>query len=93
MLLKVKSNGAYVVPAERFIEIWGAEAFDATTTPWLCLRLAALGVFIGLASQSFIQFNETLLIRPSLIAEIATEGAKRARRQSHERKACIVRDG
>jgi hypothetical protein len=59
----------------------------------LCVRLAALAVLARLASQSFIQIHETLLIRPSRITEIVAEGAKRAGRQSYQWRACIVRDG
>jgi hypothetical protein len=57
------------------------------------VRLAALGVLTRFASQHVIQLHETLLIRPTLIVEIAAEGEKRAERQFYERRACIVRDG
>jgi hypothetical protein len=42
------------------------------------------------STECFIQLQETLLIRPSLIVKIATEGAKWARRQSWQRRAYVI---
>jgi hypothetical protein len=67
--------------------------WPACPKPLLCVRLAALAVLARLASHSLIQIHHTLLFRPPLITEIATERAKRAGRQSYQRGPCIVRDG
>jgi hypothetical protein len=44
-------------------------------------------------SKGFIQLDETLLIRPSLIVETASEGAKRAGREFCQRRGGILHDG